>query len=102
MIAFLAIVVVGIGTYLSRAIFILALADREIPPKVGSALEYVGPAVLSSLVVVLLIDEGGSVVVAIPELAAFLTGAVMAWMTRNLIYTVIAGMIAYWMFQIWF
>lgn len=96
---FLAIVLVGIGTYSSRAVFIVALADREIPPRILRALDYVGPAVLSSLVVVLMIDDGGSVAVGLPEAAALVTGAGVAWKTRNLIYTVVAGMAAFWLLR---
>ena len=47
----LVIVLAGIGSYLFRSVFILALADRTPPPVVSKALRNVGPAVLSALVV---------------------------------------------------
>ncbi|HEY7821809.1 MAG TPA: AzlD domain-containing protein, partial [Acidimicrobiia bacterium] len=46
MITFLSTVVAGVGTYLSRSIFILALAKRRIPDNIRLALEFVAPAVL--------------------------------------------------------
>ncbi|MDH3189932.1 MAG: AzlD domain-containing protein [Acidimicrobiia bacterium] len=98
---FIAIVIVGLGTYAFRSIFIVALAGRTIPPNVIRALEFVGPAVLSALVVALLVDESGSVVAGIPELAALAAGGFAGWRTRNLIYTVVAGMGVFWLLRIW-
>lgn len=102
MTAFIAILIVGVGTYASRAIFIVALADRQIPPRILNALDYVAPAVLSSLVIALMVKDDGSVALGIPEGMAFLIGAAVAWRTRSLIFTVLAGMGAFWLFGIWF
>lgn len=94
--AFLATVVVGMGTYLSRSIFILALARRRIPDPVLVALQFVAPAVLGALIVALLIDEDGSVAIGIPEVAALAVGAGVAYKTRNHILTLVAGMGVFW------
>lgn len=102
MTAFLAILAVGLGTYLSRSIFIVALADRTIPPRVVRALGYVGPAVLSALIVALLVDDSGSVSAGVAEVSAFAAGAFVGWRTRNLIYTVLAGMAIFWLMGVWF
>ncbi|MFZ0014636.1 MAG: AzlD domain-containing protein [Acidimicrobiia bacterium] len=97
MTTFLATVVVGVGTYLSRAIFILALARRTIPDRVLEALQFVAPAVLSALVVALLIDgEGGSVAIGIPEVTALAAGGLVTYKTRNHILTLVVGMSVYW------
>lgn len=95
--ALFATLVVGLGTYLSRAVFILALANRRIPEAVMLPLQFVAPAVLSALVVTVLIDESGSVAIGIPELAAFAAGAAVAWYSRNHVYTLIAGMGVFWL-----
>lgn len=95
--ALFATLVVGLGTYLSRAVFILALANRRIPEAVMLPLQFVAPAVLSALVVAVLIDESGSVAIGIPELAAFAAGAAVAWRSRNHVYTLIAGMGVFWL-----
>jgi branched-subunit amino acid transport protein len=102
MTAFLAILAVGFGTYLSRSIFIIALADRTIPPRVVRALGYVGPAVLSALIVALLVDDSGSVSAGVAEVSAFAAGALVGWRTQNLIYTVLAGMAVFWLMGVWF
>lgn len=100
--ALVATLIVGLGTYLSRAIFILALANRRIPESVLVPLQFVAPAVLSALVVALLIDHDGSVAIGVPELAAFAAGAVVAWRTRNHVYTLVAGMGVFWVVGAWF
>ena len=93
---FLAIVAVGIGTYFSRAVFIIALANRTIPPRVLQALQYVAPAVLSALIVALLIDADGNVQIGLPEATALVAGGFVAHRTRNHLYTLIAGMAVFW------
>ncbi|HIE22140.1 MAG TPA: AzlD domain-containing protein [Acidimicrobiia bacterium] len=97
MIAFLAILVVGVGSYLLRAVFIVILAKRRIPEVALAALQFVGPAVLSALVVALLIDGEGNVVLGFPKLIALVLGGVVAYKTRNHIYTLVFGMSAFWL-----
>ncbi len=97
MIDFLAIVIVGIGTYLSRSVFILALSDRRVPEPILVSLQFVAPAVLSALVVALLIDDQGNVAIGVPELSALLVGAAVAYKSRDHIFTLIAGMTVYWL-----
>jgi branched-subunit amino acid transport protein len=96
MTAFLATVVVGIGTYVSRSIFILALAKKRIPDSVLVALGFVAPAVLGALIVALLIDENGSVAIGVPEVSALAVGAFVTYRTRNHILTLFVGMTVYW------
>jgi branched-subunit amino acid transport protein len=97
MTALLSILAVGLGTYLSRAIMILSLADRKLPDGVVVALRFVAPAVLSALVVALLIDAEGQVAIGVPELSAFLLAGGVAYKTKNHVYTLIVGMTVYWL-----
>jgi branched-subunit amino acid transport protein len=92
----LAIVLVGLGTYASRAVFIVALANRRIRDAVLVSLQFVAPAVLSALIVALLIDSDGNVAIGIPELSAFVVGGFVAYRTANHVYTLIAGMGVFW------
>lgn len=96
MIAFLATVVVGMGTYASRSVFILALAKRRIPDGLLVALQFVAPAVLGALIVALLINDDGSVAIGIAEMAALAVGASVTYKTRNHILTLVVGMTVYW------
>lgn len=95
--AAIAILVTGIGTYLSRAIFILALAQRRFPPLALRALEYVAPSVMGALIVTLLTSPQGEVLIGAPELVGLIVAAVTARATRNHILTLIFAMGAFWL-----
>lgn len=99
MIAFLATAVVGVGTYLSRSVFILALARKKIPDPVLLALQFVAPAVLGALIVALLIDDDGSVAMGVPELTALGVGGLITYKTRNHILTLVVGMTVFWVMR---
>lgn len=94
--ALIAALVVGLGTYLSRSIFILALARKRIPDAVLVALQFVAPAVLGALVIALLINDDGSVAIGIPELAAFVAGGATVYRTKSHILTLLVGMTVFW------
>ncbi len=94
--AFLIILAVGIGTYVTRSIFIVALANRRIPPLVMKALEFVAPAVLAALVVSLVLRPDGSFDVGAPELAGFVAGGAAIYVKRNFLLAAILGMSAFW------
>jgi len=92
-----AVLMVGLGTYAGRALFIITLANRTIPPAVLQALQYVAPAVLSALIVALLIDGEGNVALGVPEAAGLAVGGAVAYKTRNHILTLVVGMTVYWL-----
>ncbi len=94
-----AILTTGLGTYFSRSVFILALANRRIPPAARAALEYVGPSVLGALVVTMLITPEGTVALGPPEAAALLIAGLVALRTRNHIYTLVTGMSVFWLLR---
>lgn len=96
MIVFLATVVVGIGTYLSRSVFIVALAKKRIPDSLLVMLQFVAPAVLGALVIAILIDDTGAVAIGIPEITALAVGGAVTYKTRNHILTLALGMTVYW------
>lgn len=89
--------VLGIGTYLSRSSFILLFANRTVPPRVAGALRNVGPAVLGSLVGAILVGEAGMAGLApSPEVIALAVSVIVAWRTRNMTWTLAAGMAVVW------
>lgn len=96
MTAFLVTLAVGIGSYITRSLFILALAKKRIPDEVLVALQFVAPAVLASLVVAVLIDSDGHVAAGVPEFTALAMGSLVAFKTRNHILTLIVGMVVFW------
>lgn len=96
MTTFIASLIVGLGTYVSRAVFILALAKRRIPDPVMVSLQFVAPAVLAALVISVLTNDDGTVAIGIPELGAFIAGGAIVYKTRNHILTLVVGMTVFW------
>lgn len=101
MMVLLAIVLAGIGTYFLRGIFVLTLADKQFPPLVLRALEYVSPAVMGALIVSMLITPSGSVTLGAAEVAGLATAALVASQTRNHVYALLSAMAAYWLIGFW-
>ena len=94
--AFGAIVVVGLGTYLARSLFILALANRRIPPSVIAALDYVAPAVLTALVVSMIVDTDGRLTIGIAEALGLIAGSAAILVKRNFLLAAGVGMGVFW------
>ncbi len=92
----LAILLTGIGTYLFRALFIVALADRRFPPLAMRALEYVAPAVMGALIVSMLTSPQGEVQIQAPEMLGLAAAALVAWRSRNHTLTLLAAMATFW------
>ena len=94
----LATVLVGLGTYLMRAGFILTLANVDFPPWAREALRYVAPAVMAALVVSLLFDsEDGAGWI---EVVALAVGGVVGWWRRSLTWVLVAGMATLWLLRL--
>jgi branched-subunit amino acid transport protein len=92
-----AILLAGLGSYLCRALFIVAMARRRFPPLALRALEHVGPAVLGALVVSMLTSLEGEVMIGVAEAAGLITAILVAWKTRSHIYTLFAAMLVLWL-----
>ena len=54
-----AVLILGGFTYFTRSIFIITLADKQLPTLVTTALRYVAPATLAAFVASLLVGENG-------------------------------------------
>ena len=61
-------------------------------------LRYVPAAVLAALVVPATLAPSGELDFGFPALAV-LVGAVVAWRTRSVLWTILAGMAAFWLFR---
>jgi branched-subunit amino acid transport protein len=93
----LIVLVVGISTYAMRALAIVAVADREIPPSVARLLRYVGPAVLAALAINLAAGGGPDAPsLEFAEAAALGAAGVVAWFRKSVIWSLVAGMVTLW------
>ena len=93
----LIVAIVGVMTYSMRAVVIVAMANRTIPPPVARALRSVGPAVLAALAVNLAAGGAGGPNLAWVEATSLVVAGIVAWKTRNLIVTLLAGMATLWL-----
>ena len=87
------IIISGIGTYAMRASF-LAFAHRmsTVPPGVTRVLRQIPPAALAAIVLPALVRVDGRLDLLQPRLVAGLLAALVAWRTRNVGITLVAGM----------
>lgn len=98
--ALVVFVVAGIGTYVARGVFVLAVGDRTLPPLLERALRNVGPAVLAALTASLLVSDGvGAFVSDVPEVASAVVAVYVAWRTRHFLWTFGAGLAVLWTLQ---
>ena len=93
----LAILISGMLTFMMRFAFIGSLAHRQIPPPIRSMLGYVSTAVLTAIIVsdVLIVDE----VITFsdnPKIPALIIAGVAALLFRNVMVTIVIGLVALW------
>lgn len=84
-------------TYFTRYAMIAALG-RDVPLLLRRWLRYVPPAVLAALVVPAALAPQGRLELGLPAWAA-MAGALVAWRTRSVLWTIVGGMAAFWILQ---
>lgn len=93
----LTILLLTVGTILTRCSFFLLGDSVKLPPKVQHALRYAPAAALAAIVVPDLVLSGNAVSLtwANPKLLAAIGAAVFFIATRHLLATIVAGMTLY-------
>lgn len=96
------LIAAGALTYAMRLSFILLMERLEVPRNLKRALYYVPPAVLSAIIFPELLMPGGTLNVSLgnPRLLAGALAVVVAWRTKNALLTILSGMAALWILQI--
>jgi branched-subunit amino acid transport protein len=86
----------GLITFAIRFSFIYLFGKFHIPETVRKALHYVPPAVLSAIVFPELLLPNGTMNLSFSNyrLLAGLVAMLVAWWTKNILITILAGMIA--------
>ena len=87
----------ALATYFTRYAMIAALG-REMRPALRRWLRYVPPAVLAALVLPAALMPEGRLEIGV-RVWAILIGAIVAWRTRNVLWTIVCGMAAFWLLQ---
>jgi len=99
----LVMIILGLLTFATRLSFILLLERIKLPVIFQRALRFVPIAVLSAIIA----PELGRYndVLAIsptnPRLLAGLVATLVAWRTKSVIWTILAGMVVFWLLRIW-
>lgn len=98
----LAMIGLGILTFLIRFSFIALLERWQTPPLVQRALRFVPVAVLTAIITPeLMLHNGQFITDAMnPRLLAGLVAALIAWKTKNVILTIVVGMLVFWLLQL--
>ncbi len=87
----------AVVTYATRALGVFLLA-RPLPPLLEQVLGYVPIAVFAALLAPPLLLPQGSFVLGAETVAA-LPAALIAWRTRQVLPTILAGMGSYWLIR---
>jgi branched-subunit amino acid transport protein len=97
----LVILIAGLITFATRLSFILLLDRIQVPDWFRRSLRFVPMAVLSAIIVPGLASPNGSLFLSWrnPQLLAGTAAILVAWRTKNVILTIIAGLVALFIFQ---
>jgi len=92
----------GLITFGMRYSFIYLFGKFEIPPTMRKALHYVPPAVLSAITVPALVYQSNHLDLTLgnTRLLAGIVAILVAWYTKNTLLTILAGMIALLLLQL--
>ena len=85
----------ALATYFTRYTMI-ALLGKELPPRLRRWLHYVPAAVLSALIAPAALAPQGFIHLA-PPLWAMAVGIWVSWRTRNVLWTIASGLVAWWL-----
>jgi branched-subunit amino acid transport protein len=102
----LTLCIAGLLTFLIRLSWIALLGRWRAPAWVDQALRFVPPAVLAAIIVpeLLLLRRPAQrlpAALANPRLLAGLLAALVAWRSKNVLWTILAGMAALLILQWW-
>ncbi len=98
----LVMVIGGLITFGMRFSLIYLFGRFEIPETMRRALHYVPPAVLSAIIFPELLYHGNQIDFSFGNirLLAGIAAILVAWYTKNTLLTILAGMLALFLFQL--
>ena len=102
MTVWLIMIALAVGTFLIRISFIFWFSNREVHPLISRALRFVPASVLSARVIPQILTHNNSLSnsLANPQLIAGIVAAVLAWRTKNVLFTIVSGMVVLWLLQL--
>jgi len=97
-----AVVIIGVGTYLTRLSFIGAFGEREMPAWMEQPLRFVAPAVMGAIVLPEVVQPDGSLELlpsVNPRFLAAVFAAAVAYRWRNVSLVIAVGMGSLWLLE---
>jgi branched-subunit amino acid transport protein len=96
-------VVLGLLTFATRLSFIALLERIKLPPTFQRALRFVPIAVLSAIIAPELgyYQDALALSPANPRLLAGIVATLVAFWTKNVVWTLLAGMAVFWVLRLW-
>ena len=94
-----AVIIIGIGTYLTRLSFIGAFGEREMPAWMEQPLRFVAPAVMGAIVLPAVVQPDGVIELlpsVNPRFLAAVIAAAAAYQWRNVSLVIAVGMGSLW------
>ena len=94
----LSILIAGIVTYLSRMTMVTLIKREMLNNKIKEVLVYVPSAVFPAIIFpgVFFNDYGNFVELSDPKIFAALIAIVVGFYSKNIIFTILSGLISYW------
>ena len=94
-------VALAVGTYALRLSFIYLFGKVDMPDWLRRALRFVPASVLAALVFPALTYPNGTLDLSLGNvrLLAGIGGALVAWKTKNVLWTIVVGMVLFWVLQ---
>lgn len=89
--------VLGLFFLVERLSFLVFLRDVEMPPIMLKALRYVPVTILFAIAMPSVLRTDGMIDLSInPKIIAAICAMLVAWRTRQIFATIIAGMVTFW------
>jgi len=94
----ISIIIAGIINYLSRLGSVLLIKPEKLSTKTKLILSYVPSAVFPAIIFpAVFLNESNSIVeINDPKIIAFAAAIIIGYFTKNIILTIITGLIIYW------
>ena len=94
----ISIIIAGIINYLTRLGSLLIINPKKMSSKTKQVLNYVPSAVFPTIIfpAVFLSTEGNIVAIDDPKVIALLIAFITGYLSKNLIITILSGLISYW------
>ena len=96
--SWISIIIAGILTYLTRMTMVALVRRDMLGDKLKDVLSYVPSAVFPAIIfpAVFFNDNGNFVEISDPKIFASIIAIVVGYFSRNVIATILSGLISYW------